>query len=53
MVEMRMFIVLLLSQVTIELDPKSDSCAQLDTARVGTGVCHAKGDFNVIVRRKL
>lgn len=35
---------------TIEFDPNSKSRGEMDMTRIGLGIIHAKGDFDVIVK---
>jgi hypothetical protein len=48
--ELRAFLCILLSLVTIERDPASTRNPEIDLTRIGAAVLQAKGDMDVIVR---
>lgn len=48
--ELRYYVALLLTMSTVELNPASKSRGEMDMTRIGLGILHAKGDFDVIVK---
>jgi hypothetical protein len=50
--ELKMLVLLLLLQLTIEIDPESKQKPSIATERIGAGLLHPKGDLQVIIRKR-